>query len=53
MMWESWGSDFMFRENYPFVELIQHLHHPGNSSGIVDGAAALLIGSEEKASPWG
>ena len=45
------GFDCVPREKYPFVELIQHLHHPGNSSGIVDNAAALLIGSEEKASP--
>lgn len=47
------GFDCVPREKYPFVELIQHLHHPGNSSGIVDGAAALLIGSEEKGKSLG
>jgi acetyl-CoA C-acetyltransferase len=31
---------------YPQVERIHHVHHAGNSSGIVDGAAAVLIGSE-------
>jgi acetyl-CoA C-acetyltransferase len=30
---------------YPEVERIEHVHHAGNSSGIVDGAAAVLIGS--------
>jgi acetyl-CoA C-acetyltransferase len=34
------------KERYPQVEAIQHCHTPGNSSGIVDGAAAVLIGSE-------
>lgn len=47
------GFDCVPREKYPFVEQIQHLHHPGNSSGIVDGAAALLIGSEEKGKSLG
>ena len=32
---------------YPELEKINHVHHAGNSSGIVDGAAALLIGSRE------
>ena len=32
---------------YPELEAIHHVHHAGNSSGIVDGAAALLIGSKE------
>ncbi|HKB55545.1 MAG TPA: acetyl-CoA C-acyltransferase, partial [Ramlibacter sp.] len=32
---------------YPQVERINHVHHAGNSSGIVDGAAAMLIGSEQ------
>lgn len=40
------GFDGVARERYPQVEAIQHVHSPGNSSGIVDGAAALLIGSE-------
>ena len=33
-------------QRYPQVERIHHVHHAGNSSGIVDGAAAVLIGSE-------
>ncbi len=34
-------------QKYPQVEAINHVHTGGNSSGIVDGAAAVLIGSEE------
>jgi len=34
-------------QRYPEVEKINHVHHAGNSSGIVDGAAAVLIGSKE------
>jgi acetyl-CoA C-acetyltransferase len=37
------------REKYHWVESINHVHGPGNSSGIVDGAAAVLIGSEAAA----
>ena len=40
------GFDAVAREKYPQVERIAHVHTAGNSSGIVDGAAALLIGSE-------
>ena len=40
------GFDQVALTRYPQVERIQHVHHAGNSSGIVDGAAALLIGSE-------
>ncbi len=39
------GFDGVARARYPDVETIHHVHTPGNSSGIVDGAAALLIGS--------
>ncbi len=42
------GFDGVAREKYHFVEKINHVHHAGNSSGIVDGAAAMLIGSEAK-----
>lgn len=44
---EKWGLDSVAFKKYPKVESIQHVHHAGNSSGIVDGAAAVLIGSEE------
>jgi acetyl-CoA C-acetyltransferase len=40
------GFDQVALTRYPQVELIHHVHHAGNSSGIVDGAAAVLIGSE-------
>ena len=39
------GFDNVAKERYPQVECINHIHSPGNSSGIVDGAAAILIGS--------
>jgi acetyl-CoA C-acetyltransferase len=41
------GFDAVAIQRYPEIEEIEHVHHPGNSSGIVDGAAALLIGNEE------
>ena len=40
------GFDQVALTRYPQVERIIHVHHAGNSSGIVDGAAAVLIGSE-------
>lgn len=43
------GFDQVALTRYPQVERIHHLHHAGNSSGIVDGAAAVLIGSEAAA----
>lgn len=45
----SMGFDQVALTRYPHVERIHHLHHAGNSSGIVDGAAAVLIGSEAAA----
>jgi acetyl-CoA C-acetyltransferase len=42
------GYDAVAIQRYPQVERIKHVHTPGNSSGIVDGAAAVLIGTEEK-----
>lgn len=42
------GFDAIAIRRYPQVERIVHVHHAGNSSGIVDGAAAVLVGSEEK-----
>lgn len=41
------GFDKVALMKYPHLERINHVHHAGNSSGIVDGAAALLIGNEE------
>jgi len=40
------GFDKVALMKYPHLERIEHIHHAGNSSGIVDGAAALLIGSK-------
>ena len=42
----SMGFDAVALQRYPQVERIHHVHHAGNSSGIVDGAAAVLVGSE-------
>jgi acetyl-CoA C-acetyltransferase len=41
------GMDAMALQKYPSIEAVNHVHHAGNSSQIVDGAAALLIGSKE------
>jgi len=41
------GFDAVAIQRYPEIEEINHVHHPGNSSGIVDGAAAILIGNRE------
>jgi acetyl-CoA C-acetyltransferase len=41
------GMDAVALAKYPEVAAINHVHTPGNSSGIVDGAAALLIGNEQ------
>jgi acetyl-CoA C-acetyltransferase len=41
------GFDAVAISRYPQVERIHHVHHAGNSSGIVDGAATVLIGSEQ------
>ena len=41
------GFDKVALLKYPHLEKIKHIHHAGNSSGIVDGAAAVLIGTAE------
>ncbi|MBE0414232.1 acetyl-CoA C-acetyltransferase [Yoonia sp.] len=41
------GFDKVALMKYPHLERINHVHHAGNSSGIVDGAAGILIGSKE------
>jgi len=43
------GFDKIALMKFPHLERINHIHHAGNSSGIVDGAAAVLVGSRE----WG
>lgn len=47
------GFDSVALQRYPQVERIHHVHHAGNSSGIVDGAAAVLIGNEAAAKAHG
>ena len=42
----NYGFDAVIMQRYPDVAAIDHVHHGGNSSGIVDGAAAILIGSK-------
>ena len=39
------GFDAVVQQRYPAVEAIDHVHHAGNSSGVVDGAAAVLVGT--------
>jgi acetyl-CoA C-acetyltransferase len=41
------GFDAVAKLKYPHLERVNHVHHAGNSSGIVDGAAAVLVGSKE------
>jgi acetyl-CoA C-acetyltransferase len=47
MMGEQGGFDAVAIQAHPEVEAVKHVHHAGNSSGIVDGAAAILIGNEK------
>jgi acetyl-CoA C-acetyltransferase len=47
MLGENFGFNSVALQKYPEVEKINHVHHAGNSSGIVDGAAAVLIGTKE------
>jgi acetyl-CoA C-acetyltransferase len=49
----SLGFDSVAIQRYPQVEAINHVHHAGNSSGIVDGAAAVLFGTAEKGKSLG
>jgi acetyl-CoA C-acetyltransferase len=46
MMGEMGGFDAVAIQAHPDVESVTHVHHAGNSSGIVDGAAAILMGSK-------
>ncbi|UWQ90156.1 acetyl-CoA C-acetyltransferase [Rhodobacteraceae bacterium M382] len=47
------GFDKIAMMKYPHLERINHIHHAGNSSGIVDGAAAVLIGNKEFGEKYG
>jgi acetyl-CoA C-acetyltransferase len=52
-MGEEAGFDTVAIQRYPQVEAIHHVHTAGNSSGIVDGAAAVLVGSRRAAKKLG
>ncbi len=53
MMGRQFGLDSLTKNEYPQVERIDHIHHAGNSSGIVDGAAAVLVATGEKGKALG
>ncbi len=53
MMGEQFGLDTITKRKYPHIERIDHIHTAGNSSGIVDGAAAVLLASKEKGAALG
>ena len=53
MMGEMGGFDAVAVQRYPEIEDVNHVHHAGNSSGIVDGSAAVLLGSKEGGSKLG
>jgi acetyl-CoA C-acetyltransferase len=52
-MGEMGGFDAVAVQSHPEVEKVQHVHHAGNSSGIVDGASAVLVGSAEAGRRFG
>ena len=47
------GFDAIALMRYPEVERVNHVHHAGNSSGIVDGASAVLVGNREIGAKYG
>lgn len=53
MIGRQFALDHLTKPLYPQVERIDHVHHAGNSSGIVDGAAAILFASRDKGTSMG
>jgi acetyl-CoA C-acetyltransferase len=53
MLGAQFGLDALVRRKYPQIDKVNHVHTAGNSSGIVDGASAVLIGSKEKGQALG
>ena len=47
MMGQMGGFDAVAIDRYPEVATVEHIHHPGNSSAIVDGAALAMVGSKQ------
>jgi acetyl-CoA C-acetyltransferase len=52
-MGTQYGYDSVALQRYPQLERIEHAHHAGNSSGIVDGAAAVLLGNAQAGTQHG
>lgn len=52
-MGQKYGYDAVALQRYPQVEAVLHNHHAGNSSGIVDGAAAVLLGTAQAGASQG
>lgn len=52
-MFGDFGHNDFLKFKYPDIETIEHVHTPGNSSGIVDGASLVLIGNENAAKNYG
>ena len=50
---EMGGFDAVAVQRYPEIESVDHVHHAGNSSGIVDGSAAVLLGSKKAGKTMG
>ncbi|KWV55276.1 acetyl-CoA acetyltransferase [Bradyrhizobium macuxiense] len=50
---QTGGFDAVAIQSHPEVERINYVHHAGNSSGIVDGAGAVLLGSKEAGAKYG
>jgi len=50
---QKFGYDAVALQRYPQLERIEHAHHAGNSSGIVDGASAVLLGGADAAAKHG
>jgi acetyl-CoA C-acetyltransferase len=53
MMGEQGGFDAVAIQAHPELERVNHVHHAGNSSGVVDGASAVLIGNKDAAALLG
>ncbi|MBP6105061.1 MAG: acetyl-CoA C-acetyltransferase [Steroidobacteraceae bacterium] len=52
-MGQKYGYDSVALQRYPQLQRIEHVHHAGNSSGIVDGAGAVLLGNAAAAAKHG
>lgn len=53
MLGKNFALDALVKKTYPQVENVTHVHHAGNSSGIVDGAAAVVVGSKAAGERFG